>query len=170
VSIKDEDVLKRTSFFYGANMMEANQRSIASENVTIFFCQRLDPDQDANRRSLEKELGSRIRFFPLPCSGRIDALHLLKAVETGARKVYVIACPEGACRYGQGNARARKRVGFANALMTEIGLAGDVFEFINAPATLPLSINRIVRDILAGGTIGGDEDAGRQPAHQRSVA
>lgn len=151
-------------------MMEAHQRSSASENITIFFCQRLDPDQDANRRSLEKELGSRIRFFPLPCSGRIDALHLLKAVESGAGKVYVVACPEGACRYGQGNSRARKRVAFANALMTEIGLAGDVFEFINAPATLPLSIDRIARDILAHGAIGSGDDAGRTAARQRSVA
>lgn len=151
-------------------MMEAHQRSSASENITIFFCQRLDPDQDANRRSLEKELGSRIRFFPLPCSGRIDALHLLKAVESGARKVFVVACPEGACRYGQGNSRARKRVAFANALMTEIGLAGDVFEFINAPAALPLSINRIARDILAHGTIGKGDDAGQAAARQRSVA
>ena len=49
-------------------------------NVSIFFCQQLDPDQDANRRVLEKELGSRVKFFPLPCSGRIEFLHFLRAL------------------------------------------------------------------------------------------
>ena len=60
----------------------------ADLNIAIFFCRQLDPDQDVNRRALERELGKRIQFFPLPCSGRIDALHLLRALEAGADKVY----------------------------------------------------------------------------------
>ena len=53
----------------------------AGLKVSIFFCQQLDPDQDKNRRALEKEMGDRIRFFPLPCSGRIDSLHLMHAFD-----------------------------------------------------------------------------------------
>jgi coenzyme F420-reducing hydrogenase delta subunit len=125
--------------------MEANQ---GSTNTTIFFCQQLDPDQDTNRRLLEKELGRGIRFFPLPCSGRIDALHLLKALETGAEKVYLITCPEGACKYRQGNLRAGKRLEYAKSLIQEIALPAGCLEIVRAPATLPLSIDGLVRRLL----------------------
>lgn len=127
-------------------MTEANQRNI---NVTVFFCRQVDPDQDINRRSLEKQLGPRIKFFPLPCSGRIESLHLLKALEAGADKVYLITCPDGACRYGEGNIRARKRVDYARDLVREIGFPADCLEMIAAPGPLPLSIDGLVRQLLS---------------------
>ena len=83
----------------------------AKLNFAIFFCQQLDPDQDVNRRALEKELGSRIKFFPLPCSGRIEALHLMRALEAGADKVFLVTCPIGACRYQEGNMPGKKTAG-----------------------------------------------------------
>ena len=116
-------------------------------NTTIFFCQRIDPNQDASRRSLEKELGLKIKFIPLPCSGRLDVLHLLKALEAGAGKVYVVACPEGSCRYGQGNIRAKKRIAFAQERISEIGLAPDTVELVTAP-TEPSTIDIIARRLL----------------------
>jgi F420-non-reducing hydrogenase iron-sulfur subunit len=128
-----------------ARIMIADQ---TKRHVAIFFCRQLDPQQDANRRTIEKELGSKIRFFPLPCSGRIEALHLLKALEAGARKVYLVACPQGACRYGQGNERARKRLDFAKGLVREINLPDDCFEMIVAPGPLPVSIDDLARELL----------------------
>ncbi len=125
--------------------MEANRQST---NTTIFFCQQLDPDQDANRRPLEKELGRKIRFFPLPCSGRIDVLHLLKALETGAEKVYLITCPEGACKYRQGNVWAGKRLEYAKSLIREIEMPAGCLEIVRASGTLPLSIDGLVRNLL----------------------
>ena len=125
--------------------MGVNQQST---NTAIFFCQQLDPDQDTNRRLLEKELGRGIRFFPLPCSGRVDALHLLKALETGADKVYLITCPEGACRYRQGNVRARKRLEYARSLIQDIGMPAERLEIVRASGTLPLSIDTLVRRLL----------------------
>jgi F420-non-reducing hydrogenase iron-sulfur subunit len=117
-------------------------------NVSIFFCQQLDPDQDANRRVLEKELGSRVKFFPLPCSGRIESLHFLRAFEAGADLVYLITCPEKVCRYQQGNIRARKRLVYAQKLIQEIGLDPDRLVLITAHPPLPKRIDLLTRELL----------------------
>ena len=117
-------------------------------SFAIFFCQQLDPDQDANRRALEKELGPGIKFFPLPCSGRIEALHLMRALEAGADKVYLVTCPIGACRYREGNLRARKRLEFARKLLEEIGLEPERFEMINAASLGPTTIDAIARELI----------------------
>lgn len=117
--------------------------------MAIFFCRQIDPDQDKNRRSVEKERGSKVRFFPLPCSGRADALHFLKAVEAGAQKIYLVMCPEGACRYGQGNIRARKRLDYARGLLREVGFADECLQVVTPQAVLPLSIDTIARQLLS---------------------
>jgi F420-non-reducing hydrogenase iron-sulfur subunit len=123
-----------------------NQKKAAK--ITIFFCQRIDAGQDINRRPLEKELGPRIRFFPLPCSGRIEPLHLLRALEAGADKVYVVTCPEGACRFREGNIRAKKRLDYAQGLIEEIGLAKDSLELIHLPAGTQTTIDKLARELL----------------------
>ena len=117
-------------------------------NVSIFFCQQLDPDQDANRRVLEKELGSRVKFFPLPCSGRIESLHFLRAFEAGADLVYLITCPEKVCRYQHGNIRARKRLIYAQKLIQEIGLDPDRLVLITPHPPLPKRIDLLTRELL----------------------
>ena len=121
----------------------------AGLNLTIFFCQQLDPDQDVNRRAVERELGDRIRFFPLPCSGRIDPLHLMRALESGADKVYLVTCPEGTCRYREGNLRAQKRVAFTQELIEEIGLERERLELIITLEGNPITIDEMARELLA---------------------
>jgi F420-non-reducing hydrogenase iron-sulfur subunit len=121
----------------------------AGLNITIFFCQQLDPNQDTNRRVIEKELGKKIRFFPLPCSGRIDSLHLMRALEAGADKVYVITCPEGACHYREGNLRAKKRIAYAQGLIGEIGLERERIELIISSAGVSMTVDELARGILA---------------------
>jgi F420-non-reducing hydrogenase iron-sulfur subunit len=121
----------------------------AGLNISIFFCQQVDADQDAHRRALEKELGQRIKFFPLPCSGRIDPLHLMKAFEAGADMVYLVACPEGACRYRDGNLRAKKRVAYTQGLIGEIGLERERLEMVTLTADTPKTIDGLAREFLA---------------------
>ena len=124
-------------------------------NITVFFCRQLDPEQDVNRRALERELGERIRFFPLPCSGRIDPLHLMRALESGADKVYLVTCPEGACHYREGNIRAKKRIAYTQSLIEEIGLERERLELIVTSAGKPETIDDLARGLLARETSSG---------------
>jgi F420-non-reducing hydrogenase iron-sulfur subunit len=121
----------------------------AGLNISIFFCQQLDADQDVHRRALEKELGQQMRFFPLPCSGRIDPLHLMRALESGADMVYVVTCPEGACRYREGNIRAGKRVAYTQGLIEEIGLERQRLELIRTTGGNPITVDKLARELLA---------------------
>lgn len=121
----------------------------AGFKITIFFCQQIDANQDAHRRSLEKELGSQISFFPLPCSGRIEPLHLLRSLEKGSDKVYLLACAEGSCRYQEGNIRARKRLFYAQTRIEEIGLEAKRLELINMASGNSKTIEEIARELLA---------------------
>ena len=115
--------------------------------IAIFFCQRVDSEQDRNRRVIEKESGSRIRFYPLPCSGRIDPLQLLSAIEAGADMVYLVTCGEGTCRYREGNTRAWKRMAYARRLIEEIGLEGERLKVIQSNGRQ--TIDEITRSLLA---------------------
>jgi F420-non-reducing hydrogenase iron-sulfur subunit len=116
--------------------------------IAIFFCQVIDEDQDVNRRPFEGDNGAQISFFPLPCSGRIEPLHLMRALECGADKVYLVTCPEEECRYGKGNIRARKRLSYVQGLIEEIGLEKDRLEIIQMAAGTATTIDKLTRDII----------------------
>ena len=68
--------------------------------------------------------------------------------QSGADLVYLITCPERACRYQQGNERAWKRVRFARKLIEEIGLDPErlILEVSRPP--LPQRIDGLIRDLL----------------------
>lgn len=67
------------------------------------------------------EYPEKVDLIKLPCAGRVDLLHLLKALERGADGVIVIACPPESCQSVRGNLRAGKRVEMAKKLLQEAG-------------------------------------------------
>ena len=123
--------------------------------LAFFYCHQLDPDHDSNRRIIEKEFGSRIRFFPLPCSGRIEPLHFMRAFESGADLIYLITCPETACRYEQGNVRAKKRLQFTQKLIQEIGLDPERLVLVTTRPPLPKRIDVLARELMTEAPLKG---------------
>ncbi|MGD0766482.1 MAG: hydrogenase iron-sulfur subunit [Dehalococcoidia bacterium] len=61
----------------------------------------------------------------LPCSGRLQPAHLLKAFEAGADAVCVITCAGADCLYLEGGLRLERRVQYVRGLLDEIGLGGE---------------------------------------------
>jgi F420-non-reducing hydrogenase iron-sulfur subunit len=72
-----------------------------------------------------------IKIIRLPCTGKIDVIHLLRAIQKGADGAYVVGCLEGTCHYNEGNFRARERVNHVRMLLDEIGLDGDRVRMYN---------------------------------------
>lgn len=72
-----------------------------------------------------------IKIILVPCTGRVDILHLLKAFEGGADVVFVAGCLEGECHYLSGNIQARKRVTKLKKDFEQIGLEPERLEMFN---------------------------------------
>jgi coenzyme F420-reducing hydrogenase delta subunit len=93
--------------------------------LALFYCQNTPDCGERERQSLEELHGRSLRLFPVPCSGRLEPLHLLRALEEYADAAHVITCPEGTCRYFEGNRRAKKRVERTQWIIGGIGLEQD---------------------------------------------
>ncbi len=72
-----------------------------------------------------------IRIIRVPCTGKVDVVHLLRAMQKGADGVYVVGCLEGNCHYNEGNLRARERVDHVKTLLEEVGLEGERVRMYN---------------------------------------
>jgi F420-non-reducing hydrogenase iron-sulfur subunit len=75
-----------------------------------------------------------IKFIKLPCSSMVKDIFLLRAFEAGADAVVVLVCPEGQCRYVEGNIRAKKRVAWVQNLLDDIGIDGRRLSLSNIAA------------------------------------
>jgi coenzyme F420-reducing hydrogenase delta subunit len=67
----------------------------------------------------------------VPCAGRIDALHLLRALENGADGVLVFACHEENCQSLSGNLMVKARMSYVHGIMENIGLERERLELCN---------------------------------------
>lgn len=74
---------------------------------------------------------SNIRIIRVPCTGKVDLLHIMRSFEKGADGVYVVGCLEGDCRFNTGNLRAKKRVEKAKELLEKIGIEAERVEMFN---------------------------------------
>jgi len=72
-----------------------------------------------------------VRIIRVPCTGKVDLIHILRAFEKGADGVYLVGCLEGSCHYEQGNFKARKRVEHAQRLLEQVGTGGDRVRMYN---------------------------------------
>ena len=72
-----------------------------------------------------------VKIIRVPCTGKVDVIHLLRAIQKGADGVYCVGCLEGSCHYNEGNLRCRERVNHVRSLLEEIGLEGDRVRMYN---------------------------------------
>jgi coenzyme F420-reducing hydrogenase delta subunit len=66
-----------------------------------------------------------LRIIEVPCTGKVDILHLLQAFEYGADGVIVVGCLEGECHYMVGNLHAKTRVKRTKEILDTVGLGAE---------------------------------------------
>jgi len=80
---------------------------------------------------LGMSLPDSVEVIRVPCAGRIDALHLLQALENGTDGVLIFACHEENCQSLTGNRVAEARMGYVHGIIEHIGLEKERLELCN---------------------------------------
>jgi F420-non-reducing hydrogenase iron-sulfur subunit len=88
--------------------------------------------------SMRLQYPTNVRIVKVPCTGRVDIIYLLQALEKGADGVFVSGCLLGDCHYQTGNYRATKRVAYVKELLGRIGVNPERVEmYYNSSAMGP---------------------------------
>ncbi len=75
-----------------------------------------------------------VKIVRVPCSGKVDAIHIMRAFEKGADGAYVAGCLEGDCHFNKGNIAAARRVSHVKRLLDEVGIGGERVEMFTMSA------------------------------------
>jgi coenzyme F420-reducing hydrogenase delta subunit len=90
-----------------------------------------------------------IRIIEVPCTGKVDIMHLLLAFEQGADGVVVVGCLEGDCHYMTGNLYAKKRVQRAKEILDKVGVGGERLAMYNLSSGMGGRFAEIVREMTS---------------------
>lgn len=84
----------------------------------------------------------------MPCTGRVDVGHILRALEHGAGGVLVAGCPEGHCHFLYGNLKARKKVQYVKGVLLELEIEPERVEMFNLSAAQGARFSEIAREMV----------------------
>jgi len=76
-----------------------------------------------------------VQQITIPCTGRLQPEHVLKAFSSGVSMVCVIACSEDNCHYLEGSKRCARRVEYVRSILSEIGLQGNRLMLYHLPGS-----------------------------------
>lgn len=70
-----------------------------------------------------------VRIIRVPCSGRVDPLYIIKALQEGADGVLVAGCHPGDCHYISGNLFARRKFALLKNFLDYLGIERERVQF-----------------------------------------
>jgi F420-non-reducing hydrogenase iron-sulfur subunit len=98
--------------------------------------------------SMRLQYPPEIRILLVPCTGRVDILHLLKAFELGYDAVFVSGCHEGDCHYLAGNIQAIKRVRKLKKDLVAMGIEPERLEMFHVSSGEGPKFAQVCRDMV----------------------
>lgn len=92
-----------------------------------------------------------VRIIRVPCSGRINPLHIISALHHGADGVLVSGCHPGDCHYISGNFVARRKFSMLKNFLEHVGVSPQRvrFSWVSAAegARFAALIDKVTEDI-----------------------
>ena len=92
-----------------------------------------------------------VRILRVPCSGRINPLYIVKALQNGVDGVLVSGCHPGDCHYISGNLMARRKFALLKRYLGYLGIEPErvQFSWVSAAegARFAELINKVVTDV-----------------------
>ncbi|MBM4142783.1 MAG: hydrogenase iron-sulfur subunit [Lentisphaerae bacterium] len=114
-------------------------RASGRRRLTVFAC-----ENSALPAAEAAGLGAKADLIRVPCAGKVDPRTVLQALESGARKVLIVGCHPGSCRYLQGAGRACRRAARLGAMLAKAGVDGSRVEFAGIAAVEPQRMKELV--------------------------
>ncbi len=97
------------------------------------------------------QYGTNVRIIRVPCSGRINPLYIVRALQNGADGVLISGCHPGDCHYISGNLVARRKFAVIKRLLIYIGIEPDRVQFSWVSASegnrFAALMNKVIADI-----------------------
>jgi F420-non-reducing hydrogenase iron-sulfur subunit len=100
--------------------------------IVVYHCRNLLLFNDGQQKVFARSRPG-LKFVAIPCSGKVEAHHLLETLSGGAQGALVLACAQKACQYLEGSTRSYKRVEYARLWLHKLGIEPDRLEFIHFP-------------------------------------
>lgn len=117
-------------------MVEQMNITVPDLKIVAFCCQYCAYKAADLAGSLRLQCPPELRIVQVPCTGRLDMVEVLHALEEGADGVMTLGCMPGDCHFLQGNYRARKRVEHVKKVLGEVGLEPERVEMFNLSSAM----------------------------------
>jgi len=102
--------------------------------IVAFCCVNCASSAAKVAHGMKKALPDNIKIIQVPCTGRIETLHLLKPFEEGADGVYVAGCQADSCQYINGITKAAKRVEQVKKILEELSMEPERIDVFHMSA------------------------------------
>jgi len=114
--------------------------------IVVFLCQwSLKADHEWQQRF---ELPPHVRVVEVPCSGRVNPLLLVSALQHGADGILVVGCEPGHCHYKNGNYLGRRKYATLESFLQYLGLERDRLQVAFLDETEGSRFRVVVQDLL----------------------
>jgi len=100
--------------------------------------------------SARLEYPHNIRIIRIPCSGRVDPLFILRALQNGVDGVLVSGCHPGDCHYQSGNFHARRKFAVIKRLLEYVGIEPERVQFSWVAASEGPKMAKVIGEFVEG--------------------
>ena len=117
--------LESSSFDVVSNEINDFARRAIDPKILVLGCQWSEYSR-VDRSENEDDPEDNVKFIRMPCSGRIDVLHILKALSLGVDGVLLSICMDDICSLETGNKWTKAKVKHLKSLLEKLGLSDRV--------------------------------------------
>lgn len=100
--------------------------------------------------SARLEYPHNIRIIRIPCSGRVDPMFILRALQNGVDGVIVSGCHPGDCHYQSGNFHARRKFAAIRRLLDYVGIEPERVQFSWVAASEGPKMAQVIDEFVEG--------------------
>ncbi len=96
--------------------------------IVVFQCQ-YSLYCEADQRWMDAQLPPQIKLIKVPCTGRINPLFVLNAIQGGADGILISGCQPEECHFKEGNLGARRQLDEFRRFLTYLGMEEERLRF-----------------------------------------